>query len=46
VLQKLERELPRLKTVRTILTMLEQSKTDKAAKVLEWTGYPAAGSDD
>jgi hypothetical protein len=46
VLQRLERELPRLKTVRTILTMLEESKTDKAAKVLEWTGYPSTTSEE
>lgn len=46
VMQRLERELPRLKTVRTILTMLEQSTTDKAAKVLEWSGYPASKADE
>ena len=46
VLQRLERELPRLKTVRTILSMLEQAKTDKAAKALEWDGYPSSKADE
>ena len=40
ILQRLTRELPRLKTVREILSLLESGKTDKAAKGLVWDGYP------
>lgn len=40
VLAKLERELPRLETVREVLTVLEGGKTDKASKALQWDGYP------
>ena len=46
VLQRLEREFPKLKTVRTILSMLEEAKDDKVAKVLEWNGYPGRKSDE
>lgn len=46
VMQRLERELPKLKTVRTILSMLEKAEADKVAKVLEWSGYPAAKADE
>jgi hypothetical protein len=38
-LTRLTRELPRLKTVREVLTALESGKVDKAAKVLDWPGY-------
>ena len=37
---KLQRELPTIKTIRDILAVLEEGKTDKAAKALVWTGYP------
>jgi hypothetical protein len=40
-LQRISRELPRLKTVLEVLTMLESGKTEKAAKALVWDGYPA-----
>jgi hypothetical protein len=39
-LTKLARELPMLKTVRGVLSLLESGKTDKAAQVLDWDGYP------
>jgi hypothetical protein len=39
-LKHLERDLARLKTVREILTALEQGTVDKAARNLEWDGYP------
>lgn len=39
-LDRLRRELPRIKTVRQILDMLESGKLDKAARELEWDGYP------
>lgn len=39
-LTKLQRELPTIKTIRDILAVLEDGKTDKAAKALVWTGYP------
>jgi len=43
-LRKLARELPKLETVGSILTMLESGQTDKAAKALEWDGYPGKGN--
>lgn len=39
-LTRLTRELPRIKTVRQILDMLESGRLDKAARQLEWDGYP------
>ena len=44
-LQRLQRELPRLKTVREILSLLDTGKTDKAAKGLVWDGYPEKPED-
>ncbi len=41
-LKRLIHELPRLTTVRAVLTILEAGKTDKAARALEWNGYPRA----
>lgn len=35
-LQKLIRELPKLPTIREVLTTLEAGKTEKVAKILEW----------
>ncbi|MCH8827972.1 MAG: hypothetical protein IID45_00180 [Planctomycetes bacterium] len=44
--RKLTRELPTIKTVQDILTLLEEGKIDKAAKALVWTGYPVEKSYD
>lgn len=43
LVQKLGREIHTNGTVRQVLAVLEQGKTDKAAKALEWGGYPAKG---
>lgn len=40
IVQRLKRELPTNMTVRQILEILEQGKLDKAAKSLQWAGYP------
>lgn len=40
IVQRLKRELPTNITVRQILEILEQGKLDKAAKSLQWAGYP------
>ena len=40
-LAELKRDLPKIKTVRQILSMLESGRLDKAAKALEWSSYPA-----
>ena len=45
-LQQLEKQLPKLKTVQTILSLLEKGTLTKAARVLEWTGYPAGAPDE
>jgi len=42
-LAQLTRELPKIATVRSILSQLESGPLDKAAKPLDWTGYPADG---
>lgn len=39
-LQRLIKEMPTNKTVRSILSMLESGQHEKAARPLEWTGYP------
>lgn len=39
-LKRLERNLPKLKTVQEILSALEKGTLDKAARQLEWDGYP------
>ncbi len=39
-LKQLQRDLPKLKTVQEILTALENGTLDKAARQLEWDGYP------
>jgi hypothetical protein len=39
---RLVRDLPKLKTVQEILSFLEKGTGDKAAKALEWDGYPPA----
>lgn len=44
-LEHIERKLLQLKTVQTILSMLEKGTLTKAAKMLEWSGYPATDSD-
>lgn len=36
-LQKLIRELPKIATIRDILTTLEAGKTEKIAKILHWS---------
>ena len=45
-LQQLERKLLTLKTVQTILSLLEKGTLVKAAKQLEWTGYPAGADEE
>jgi hypothetical protein len=45
-LARLERNIHTLKTVRDVLRMLESGKTEKAAKPLEWNGYPTPESTD
>lgn len=44
-LERLQRELPRIKTVRQVLDTLEQGKTNKMAMPMEWDGYPAPESE-
>lgn len=39
VLKQLIRELPKLKTVQTVLIELESGKQDKVSQALEWDGY-------
>lgn len=39
-LAKLMRELPKLETVRKVLSTLEAGKEGKASLPLEWLGYP------
>lgn len=43
-LQRLVDELPRLRTVREVLSMLENGKSEKVAKPLQWDGYPKDSS--
>lgn len=43
-LQKLSREIHTNSTIRQVLAMLEKGQADKAAKALEWTGYPPKGA--
>jgi len=43
---RLTRELPKLQTVRSILSVLETGRTEKAAKALEWTGYPRSETNE
>ena len=45
-LQQLEKNLLKLKTVQTILGLLEKGTVTKAAKVLEWSGYPSSTSEE
>ena len=42
VVKRIERELPGIGTVSGILQSLETGEREKAAKKLEWRGYPAA----
>ena len=49
VIKRLERELPKNRTVQEILKALETKQTDKNAKPLGWGGYPPRqmhGQDD
>jgi len=39
-LKHLQRDLPKLKTVQEILSALEKGTLDKAARQLDWDGYP------
>jgi hypothetical protein len=43
IVQRLQREIHTLTTVRDLLRILEQGERDKGAKMLEWKGYPAKG---
>ena len=40
IVQRLKRELPTNPTVLTVLGLLERAELDKAAKPLQWGGYP------
>ncbi len=40
LLQRLIREVHTNQTVRQVLAVLEKGDTDKAAKAMEWAGYP------
>lgn len=42
VLSRLKRDLPKLTTVRRVLSKLETGQLDKASLGLEWNGYPKA----
>lgn len=41
-LARLERDLLKIDTIRSVLSVLEQGKIDKAAKALAWSGHPSA----